>query len=54
MTMNSNAPAATGIEKHGIEPISAADRSARPLDLFRLVFGGANTFATEPVLAAAN
>ena len=46
MTINSNVPAATEVEKHGIEPIPAKDRSARPLDLFRLVFGGANTFAT--------
>ncbi|MGG5173208.1 purine-cytosine permease family protein [Pseudarthrobacter sp. J1738] len=34
------------VEKHGIEPIPAEDRDAKPLDLFRLVFGGANTFAT--------
>ena len=46
MTINSDVPAATEVEKHGIEPIPAQDRSARPLDLFRLVFGGANTFAT--------
>jgi purine-cytosine permease-like protein len=46
MTISSDVPAVTEVEKHGIEPIPAQDRSARPLDLFRLVFGGANTFAT--------
>jgi purine-cytosine permease-like protein len=46
MTNDSKAPALTEVEKHGIEPIPAADRTAKPLDLFRLVFGGANTFAT--------
>lgn len=36
----------TEIETHGVERIPDADRSATPLDLFRLAFGGANTFAT--------
>ena len=39
-------PRATEVEAHGIDTIPAADRSARPLDLFRIQFGGANTFAT--------
>lgn len=38
--------AITTIETHGVEEIPAADRHASPLDLFRLIFGGANTFAT--------
>ncbi len=36
----------TEIETFGIETIPAEDRTARPLDLFRVEFGGANTFAT--------
>jgi purine-cytosine permease-like protein len=39
-------PSITDVEPHGVEPIPAADRTAKPIDLFRLVFGGANTFAT--------
>lgn len=39
-------PPATQVEVHGVEPIPDAERSATPLDLFRLIFGGANTFAT--------
>jgi purine-cytosine permease-like protein len=39
-------PPATQIEVHGVEPIPDAERTATPLDLFRLIFGGANTFAT--------
>jgi purine-cytosine permease-like protein len=46
MNTEPNVPAVTEVEQHGIEPIPAQDRTARPLDLFRLVFGGANTFAT--------
>lgn len=34
------------IEMFGIEQIPDARRDATPLDLFRLTFGGANTFAT--------
>lgn len=36
----------TTVERHGVERIPDAERDARPLDLFRLTFGGANTFAT--------
>jgi purine-cytosine permease-like protein len=39
-------PAITEVEIHGIEPIPDEDRTASALDLFRLEFGGANTFAT--------
>ncbi|WP_030257387.1 purine-cytosine permease family protein [Streptomyces violens] len=38
--------AITEIETYGVERIPDEDRSARPVDLFRLAFGGANTFAT--------
>ncbi|MQA10547.1 MAG: cytosine permease [Pseudonocardiaceae bacterium] len=34
------------IEVHGVEPIPEAERTSTPWDLFRLSFGGANTFAT--------
>ncbi|BCM65447.1 MULTISPECIES: purine-cytosine permease family protein [Streptomyces] len=41
------APSAlTEVEAHGVERIPDADRTATPLDLFRLAFGGANTFST--------
>ncbi|MDO7909776.1 cytosine permease [Pseudomonas sp. 22-AL-CL-001] len=36
----------TGIETFGVEQIPDAQRDASPTDLFRLIFGGANTFAT--------
>ena len=36
----------TRIETNGVEQIPDHQRSASPLDLFRLIFGGANTFAT--------
>nr|MCW2728449.1 nitrate reductase [Aeromicrobium sp.] len=39
-------PRATQVEVHGVEPIPDPERSATSLDLFRLIFGGANTFAT--------
>ncbi|MFE7843219.1 purine-cytosine permease family protein [Streptomyces sp. NPDC057474] len=39
-------PALTEVESHGVERIPDADRTAKPLDLFRLAFGGANTFST--------
>ncbi len=39
-------PKITEVEIHGVEPIPDAERTARPLDLFRLTFGGANTIAT--------
>ena len=54
MTFNSTvrpapitAPAMTQVEVFGVEQIPDADRSARPIDLFRVCFGGANTFATS-------
>ena len=37
----------TEVETYGVERIPDADRDARPLDLFRVCFGGANTFATS-------
>ena len=40
------APRVTAVESNGVERIPDAERTARPLDLFRLSFGGANTFAT--------
>lgn len=36
----------TRIETFGVEQIPAHERHATPFDLFRLIFGGANTFAT--------
>lgn len=36
----------TGIETNGVEQIPDHQRDATPTDLFRLIFGGANTFAT--------
>ncbi|MEU4164313.1 cytosine permease [Actinoplanes sp. NPDC026670] len=39
-------PRVTEVEQHGIDTIPAAHRHSRPLDLFRIQFGGANTFAT--------
>ncbi|MCV7173012.1 MULTISPECIES: purine-cytosine permease family protein [Mycolicibacterium] len=39
-------PKVTEVEAHGVEPIPDRERTARPLDLFRLTFGGANTIAT--------
>ncbi|GIE99809.1 purine-cytosine permease family protein [Paractinoplanes rishiriensis] len=39
-------PKVTEIEQHGIDTIPASHRHSRPLDLFRIQFGGANTFAT--------
>ena len=39
-------PPITEVEQYGIEPIPDADRTATPFDLFRVAFGGANTFAT--------
>jgi purine-cytosine permease-like protein len=41
-----NPPKVTEVEVHGVEPIPDHERTARPLDLFRLTFGGANTIAT--------
>lgn len=39
-------PKVIAVEAHGVEPIPDAERTAGPLDLFRLIFGGANTIAT--------
>lgn len=39
-------PRVTEVETHGVETIPDDERTAGPLDLFRLVFGGANTIAT--------
>jgi purine-cytosine permease-like protein len=39
-------PRATQIERHGIDTIPGGERYAGALDLFRIQFGGANTFAT--------
>ncbi len=40
------APSVVEVEAHGVEPIPDRERTAKPSDLFRLIFGGANTFAT--------
>jgi purine-cytosine permease-like protein len=39
-------PKITEVETYGIDTIPDHDRVARPRDLFRIQFGGANTFAT--------
>jgi purine-cytosine permease-like protein len=39
-------PRATEVEQHGINTIPDAERTSGPFDLFRIQFGGANTFAT--------
>ena len=39
-------PGITEVERRGIEIIPDAERTATPFDLFRVAFGGANTFAT--------
>lgn len=44
--MTQQPPRVTAIEQHGIDTIPDASRTARPFDLFRIQFGGANTFAT--------
>lgn len=45
--MSQSRPApVTVVETHGVAPIPVSDQSSRPFDLFRLTFGGANTFAT--------
>ncbi|WP_137820278.1 cytosine permease [Pseudomonas sp. 2FG] len=46
MHNNKNDQAITQIETHGVEQIPDAERNAGPIDLFRLIFGGSNTFAT--------
>lgn len=44
-TLNAR-PRVTEVELHGIDTIPDADRTSTPFDLFRIQFGGANTFAT--------
>src|SRR4051812_35427368 len=39
-------PKVTEVEQHGIDTIPPEHRHSGPLDLFRIQFGGANTFAT--------
>ncbi|MGB3337959.1 MAG: cytosine permease, partial [Devosia sp.] len=39
-------PRATEVEQHGIDTIPSGHRHSGPFDLFRIQFGGANTFAT--------
>lgn len=34
------------VEPYGVEPIPPAERTSTPFDLFRVTFGGGNTFAT--------
>ncbi|HML50727.1 MAG TPA: cytosine permease [Propionicimonas sp.] len=46
VTQLHEAPPVTEVEQFGVAPIPDADRTARPFDLFRLTFGGANTIAT--------
>jgi purine-cytosine permease-like protein len=46
MSAPGHAPPITEVETHGIETIPPEDRTATPFDLFRVAFGGANTFAT--------
>ena len=46
MNNNNNDQSLTQIETHGVEQIPDHERSAGPTDLFRMIFGGSNTFAT--------
>ncbi|MGH3521400.1 MAG: cytosine permease, partial [Mycobacterium sp.] len=39
-------PRVTEVEQHGIDTIPDEHRTSGPFDLFRIQFGGANTFAT--------
>jgi purine-cytosine permease-like protein len=39
-------PPITEVERQGIAPIPPSERTATPFDLYRVSFGGANTFAT--------
>ena len=43
----SNNSSITTVETFGFERIPDASRYARPIDLFRLLFGGCNTFSTS-------
>lgn len=47
MDNNNNQHAITRIETFGVEQIPDHERNATPVDLFRMIFGGANTFATD-------
>ena len=44
--IQTNKPKMTEIEIYGVESIPAKDRTSTPMDLFRIAFGGANSFAT--------
>src|SRR5687767_9247079 len=44
--MPAQPPPLTQVETNGIERIPDDERTATPFDLFRLAFGGANTFST--------
>jgi purine-cytosine permease-like protein len=44
--MSTNKPKMTDVEVFGVESIPAKDRTSTPMDLFRIAFGGANSFAT--------
>ncbi|MFJ2031391.1 purine-cytosine permease family protein [Streptosporangium sp. NPDC087985] len=46
MAAGGAAPSVMKVEQHGVGRIPDIERTARPVDLFRLAFGGANTFAT--------
>ncbi|WP_277051623.1 purine-cytosine permease family protein [Zestomonas thermotolerans] len=46
MHNNNNEHSLTRIETFGVEQIPDHERNAGPIDLFRMIFGGANTFAT--------
>ncbi|QKZ03465.1 MULTISPECIES: purine-cytosine permease family protein [Pseudomonas] len=46
MNNNNSTSQISQIETFGVEQIPDHERNAKPLDLFRLIFGGANTFST--------
>ena len=46
MNNKNNDQSLTQIETHGVEQIPDNERTAGPTDLFRMIFGGSNTFAT--------
>ncbi len=46
MNNKNNEKSLSSIETNGVEQIPDNERDAKPSDLFRLIFGGANTFAT--------
>ena len=46
MNNNNKDQSLTQIETHGVEQIPDSERTAGPTDLFRMIFGGSNTFAT--------